>query len=184
MITIFLMYGVAVLLITLGFVALLKQKTYLDSETKQPTEVEVPLVGKLKTNYPALLFVFLGFAAAYFAFNKPRNKELWTIQGSFDNTSNRKINWEKGDIWLKPIELTEPPHIDNNGVFSINILLDEGRSFEDVIESIQFTLDSAQVQPILTRDEYVKYSHKEPCLLNAVNPHERYYNKLPLNFYQ
>src|SRR5882757_3424246 len=183
MTAIFMMYGISILLIILGFIALLKQKTYIDPETKQPTEVEVPVLGKLKTNYPALVFIFLGFAAAYFAFNKPKSKDLWTIQGSFASPLNKKINWEKGDIWLKPIELTEPPHINNNGIFTINLLLDQGLTFEDAIESIQFTLDSAQVEPILTRNEYKKYRQKEQSLLSDINPHERYYNKLPLNFY-
>jgi hypothetical protein len=52
-------YGFAVLLAVLGLVALLKQKTYLDSKTGQPTQIEIPLIGKMKTNYPALIFVFL-----------------------------------------------------------------------------------------------------------------------------
>ncbi|HTI11324.1 MAG TPA: hypothetical protein VL832_22280 [Puia sp.] len=183
MTAIFMMYGISTLLIILGFIALLKQKTYIDPETKQPTEVEVPVLGKLKTNYPALVFIFLGFAAAYFAFNKTKSKDLWTIQGSFAAPPNKKINWEKSDIWLKPIELTEPPRIDNNGIFTISVLLDQGLSFEDAIESIQFTLDSAQVEPLLPMNEFKKYRQNQHSLLSGTNPHERYYKKLPLNFY-
>jgi hypothetical protein len=59
------------------------QKTYLDPETKQPTEIEVPLIGKLKTNYPALIFVFLGIVLAFLTFRTSHAppKEKWEIEG-------------------------------------------------------------------------------------------------------
>ena len=59
-------YLLAGLCFVLGFVALLKQKTYIDSQTNQPTEIELPFVGKLTTNYPALGFVFIGGRDGYF----------------------------------------------------------------------------------------------------------------------
>ena len=78
-------YGISVLSIILGFVALLTQKVYIDRERNMPTQVEVPLFGKLKTNYPALIFVFLGFLMAYVAFDRSRElpKRDWLITGSF-----------------------------------------------------------------------------------------------------
>lgn len=63
-------YGISILSIVLGFIALLAQKTYINPETNEPSEVEIPFIGKIKTNYPAVIFVFLGFAAALHAFNK------------------------------------------------------------------------------------------------------------------
>jgi hypothetical protein len=57
----------AVLALVLGFFALLKQKTYIDANSGAVTSVELPLIGKLKTNYPALVFVFASLLFAYFA---------------------------------------------------------------------------------------------------------------------
>ena len=74
-------FSLASISILLGFIALLKQKTYLDSKTNQPTDVEVPLVGRLKTNYPALVFVFLGFCLAFYVVHKslPQKEIIWKI---------------------------------------------------------------------------------------------------------
>ena len=43
------------LCVLLGFVALLSSKIYIDDKTNAPTEVELPIIGKLKSNCPALL---------------------------------------------------------------------------------------------------------------------------------
>lgn len=42
---------------------LFKEKIYLDSQTSQPTSVEIPFFGKLKTNAPALVIFALGVVA-------------------------------------------------------------------------------------------------------------------------
>ena len=44
----YILFGIALLSIILGFVALLSQKTYLDTTTKQPTEVESTISWKDK----------------------------------------------------------------------------------------------------------------------------------------
>lgn len=44
-----------------GILLIYKEKIYIDRETKQVTEVEVPFFGKLKTNVPALALFALGF---------------------------------------------------------------------------------------------------------------------------
>ncbi len=47
----------------LGFIALLSRKIYLHPETKELTEVEVPILGRLRTNIPRWsLFTLLGFS--------------------------------------------------------------------------------------------------------------------------
>ncbi len=38
-----------------------KEKIYVDRETKEPIEIELPIVGKLKTNIPALVLFIIGF---------------------------------------------------------------------------------------------------------------------------
>jgi hypothetical protein len=47
------------------FVALLKQKSYLDIRSGEIIEIEVPIFRKMKTNYPALIFVFLAGVFGY-----------------------------------------------------------------------------------------------------------------------
>ena len=42
-------FGLSALLILLGFVALLTQKTYLDSKTQKPVEVKTPIIGRFGT---------------------------------------------------------------------------------------------------------------------------------------
>ena len=94
------MYIISISSIILGFVALILQKTYLDPETQKPTEVEVPVIGKLKTNYPALVFVFLGFAGAFYSFQRSQVKEKvqWTIQGSLVDSAHRIKDWSNGEF--------------------------------------------------------------------------------------
>src|SRR6476661_10924552 len=43
-----------------GIWLIYKQKIYIDSESKQVTEIELP-IGKFKTNLPALVLFALGF---------------------------------------------------------------------------------------------------------------------------
>ena len=97
----YILFGIALLSIILGFVALLSQKVYLDATTKQPTEVQIPFLGKIKSNYPALVFAFLGAALAFYAFQKsfplpPPPLEDWTrltfslTQAGFKSTLKRR----------------------------------------------------------------------------------------------
>jgi hypothetical protein len=83
---------------------LLKQKTHVDSSTNQPTEVKIPILGRLNTNYPSLVFVFLGFFAAMYAFKEFRVKEKvqWTIKSKFEDKYNRIRNWKEGELNIRP----------------------------------------------------------------------------------
>jgi len=44
------------LCIILGFIALLSSRIYIDKASNSTVEVEVPFFGKLKGNYPTLVF--------------------------------------------------------------------------------------------------------------------------------
>ena len=46
--------GVGAGLIVLGFFALLAQRIYIDSGTLTASEIEIPFLGKMKANFPAL----------------------------------------------------------------------------------------------------------------------------------
>ena len=96
------LYGISALCIVLGFIALLKQRLYIDERTQEPTAVELPLFGKLKTNYPALVFVFLGAGLAFYAIHESPPTEPWTLTGSLTNPSGKHVKWTDGTLTLIP----------------------------------------------------------------------------------
>src|SRR5262245_53935348 len=53
------------LVATLGGVAALFKQKVIVNEAGQVTEIEIPLLGKFKTNYPSLAAVAIGAALAY-----------------------------------------------------------------------------------------------------------------------
>jgi hypothetical protein len=121
------------------------QKIYIDPQTNMPTSVEVPALGRIKTNYPALVFVCLGIALSYVAFDKfHTNKELWVITGGLEIKSDRPelvdggINWSDGDIVLVPHDLVSST-IQENGRFELSVLVESGLMIEDKFDAIQFT---------------------------------------------
>jgi hypothetical protein len=81
---------VAILLCALSFLAIIvaavfafKQKVYFDPQTQAVTDIEVPGLGKLKTNTPAIALCFLGVVLGYFAYDgmKGRQAKLVQFQG-------------------------------------------------------------------------------------------------------
>ena len=176
----YILYGISILSIVFGFVALLKQKTYVDTKTKQPTEIEIPIFGKLKTNYPSLVFLFVGFLLAYFTFDKsfPPKQVEWTIKGSFKKPADRTIQWEEGTFKLIPCAWE--PDISNRGDYEISLKIDEGVSFEDYIEMIDYShpLGNAQIFPI---DEYSSWVNEDTAslIINATKS-TRMYKPLPI----
>jgi len=172
-------FGLAILSILLGFVALLTQRIYLDANTQKPVDIDVPLLGKMKTNYPALVFVFLGFFFAYIVLEKqPKEKKEieWDINGAF---TDPKINdWQAGGkLILFPTKIT--PNVDKNGKFTISMKIEEGKSFEDMIEKIEYSHNDGEVT-IYPRDEYSAYVKGDTCKLEKAVSHIRTYKPVPL----
>jgi hypothetical protein len=168
------MYCIAALSITFGFIALLKQKTYISETTMQPTDIEIKGLGKMKTNYPSLVFVFLGFLCAVFAYyrssqlrdyqHKIENyderitgyetqikqykteypgTEKWTIRGSLVNPGYGPVEWRKGIITVTPVDYSAD--INDYGVFKIDLPIKKNFSFEDIIQSIDYSNDNVSV---------------------------------------
>jgi hypothetical protein len=166
---IFIMYGISSPSIVLGFIALLTQKIYIDHESNQPTEVEIPFLGKLKTNIPAIVFVFLGCGLAFYTFDKsfPPKQVDWTIKGSFQNTKNADFDWRKGTLSFHPTNIDG--EISDKGRFEFTVKIDDGKTFEDVYELIDFSHPeaSAQIDP---GKEYKAYT----------NGQQTYYERAPL----
>jgi hypothetical protein len=136
---IYILYGISLMSILLGFVALLKQKTYVNEKTKEVTEVELPMVGKLKTNYPSLLFLAMGIFLAVFVFNKSyKNKKVWEISGTFVDTTKTITDWSDGELNIQPSAI-KTKNIDSLGNYHICLELNDGQEIEDVVELITYS---------------------------------------------
>lgn len=150
-------YGISTLTIILGFIALLTQKIYIDTNTKQQTQIDIPMVGKMKTNYPALIFVFLGIFLAVYAFSRsfPPQKNEWVITGSFKSGEN--INLLDGTLTVFPADFK--CEVYPNRKFEIKAKIEEGKTFEDVIQRIDYShpLGSVQIYPKEQREALVKH---------------------------
>jgi hypothetical protein len=184
MLIVALAFCLAGLLIILGFVALLKQKTYLDSATLQPVEIELPVVGRVKTNYPAIVFVILGFMLAYVAFEKsfPPRKVEWRLDGSLTNTNptNGKLAWSSGTLALVPSEIQIKMY--NQGAFEVTAMIEEGKTIEDVYETLDYShpVGSAQID---LRQELINQRQGKPSLISSLTDHTRTYKPLELEVY-
>jgi hypothetical protein len=136
----------------MGFVALLKQKLYIDSKTKQPTEVSLPFLGKMKTNYPALVFVFVGAAAMYeiYSFKQPDvdDKTEYLVTGKIQLANASTIggspsgvaspDFSKGSIVPYPRDISDT-NIESSGNFLFTIKIPKQKKFEDEIQILQLT---------------------------------------------
>jgi hypothetical protein len=133
-------FAIASLSIILGFIALLSQKIYMDAATGEATEVDVPLFGKIKSNYPALVFAFLGIALAGCAFQKayPPPLEPWTLTGRFTPPEGKDVD-TAGNLTLVHDPVTVTNKIDPKGRYEITVNIPKGRSVEDAFETLNYT---------------------------------------------
>jgi hypothetical protein len=179
------LYSIAGLSIILGFIALLKQKTYLDPKTNEPTSVEISNIGKMKSNYPALVFAFLGFALAVIAMlnrdvpvvPKP-GKVNWTIQGTIKNPKFDSIT----DYSDFTVELAEPEiecEVGSDGKYKIKLQLDSGQSLESKYDRLEFSAGNEKIvniDPIYLRDELSNFKKGLKSKLRKVDTNYRRYD--------
>jgi hypothetical protein len=168
-----LMVLLAAFALGLGFFALLKQKTYLDA-TGTVTAIEVPLVGKLQTNYPALLFVFVGLVFGYLAYTYEINaaKETWvatkpfTIDGQL-KSSEHVADWSTAEITVIPSSLVRQ-EVDAQGHYRIDVEIPKWQSFDDWVKSISFQAGtlSGRISPGAKNDTS-KINKKTATFLDA-----------------
>jgi hypothetical protein len=132
----------------------------MDSNTREPVEYEIPLLGKLKTNYPAILFVVLGFSLLAYNLSITGKvlkqipvtgkapKTIWKVEGRLiSGPESKQVDLSKFFIDVHPSSIETFPS--PGGAYMINILLDTGKKFEDEIQRIKFTGDnwSAEINP-------------------------------------
>lgn len=181
-VSLYILYGIALVLIVLGFIALLKQKTYIDKDTRQVTEVALPFLGKMKTNYPSLLFLATGVSLAFFVFNKSYDKTTeWTIKGQFVDPTRSVTNFNSGELKVIPGNIQS--RIGTNGNFEITMKIRDGLDFEDAVESIVYSYNnySASILPFSEKEK--KKLNDNTCLLNNSTRTTRTYKAVPINSY-
>ena len=135
----------------LGFVALLSSRIYINPNTKAKLAVDLPILGKMQTNYPALIFVFVGAALAVFAMEKEPRDTSWTITGQLREPTNQIKDWRNSGT-LRLVQLGPNVAIDEHGQFSIDVDLPEGESFESVVQQIAYVSDRFHLE-IFPKDE-------------------------------
>lgn len=190
--TISMVLGLSGLCIVLGFIALLSQKVYrIEGEDGQATatRVEVPLFGKygkMTTNYPALLFVAAGFALAVFALKSdpgpPAGKETWLVTGELTaSDGGGAIPWHEGSLTVFPTDFEA--RVFPSGKFEIMARIPAGRTFEDVVQRIDFSHEAASIQ-LFPKEELEKFVAGESSLLENRTENSRNFRKIPVTVFE
>ncbi len=191
-------FGLAALALVLGFIALLKQRTYLDAKTLKPLQIDIPLFGKnmkMRTNYPALVFVFLAFGLVIYALRieqslgagAAKDKSCpteWDVEGRF--TDPNVNDWNRtGSFDLYPSQPFWPPQpVDRNGHFRIRVTIDSNKTFEDAVEFIKYIHSEGEAIIYPSREYTVYEKRGEGSNLESATPHSRKYKALPLERFQ
>lgn len=188
-------YVIAAMSITFGFIALLRQKTYIIEDPEKPgdsrTEIELPFMSKvlkLKTNYPSLLFVLVGFVLTWTAAAKvpesgpcePSPPKKWKISGTLTHSGGDAINWEQGTLAVHPTDIViNGPN--EFGRFEIWVDIDSDKTFEKGIESITYT-NGPFSKAIIPADEMKKFEAEDPgTLIQSATDTERKYKPVTLD---
>lgn len=170
--------------VILGFVALLNQKIYLDAQTREATEIDVPILGKMKTNYPSLVFVFLGFAMAVAVLVQHGKTEpvTWKVSGQF-LSDDREMQWLAKDLTVFPCGLQIAMNKDT-GEFNIELDIEKGKNFEDTIEVITYSAPKASGTIIPGRQMELFDQGDSGSLLKTKGSRLRMYKPAPLEPFQ
>lgn len=179
-----LVLGFAILSVILGFIALLSQKIYLDPKTQKPTEVKVPILGKMKSNYPSLMFVFLGFALIFYMLFQISQAEpvSWKVSGVFVS-DNPDIKWNPSNLSVFPCGIT-PDINKDTGNFEIILRINKGVTFEENNQGITYTDRSGSIT-IIPNEELTKYKNHDPStLLKTKTENMRVYKPVRLKKFQ
>jgi hypothetical protein len=179
------LYLLSTLIVLLGAVSLVLQKVYkIDSGTGEKTIVEVPLFGKLSTNYPALAFVFIGAALAAYTLNTTwESDDHWVISGKFRAPSVEIVNWDQGNLRLSPKKFHMS--VSPDGTFEIQGDIKKGRSFEEEVKQITYencTCDGKVFgASIMVESEYNNFIKKEQSIVEGAEKNTRRYKSVEVN---
>ncbi len=179
------LYSLSALIVILGGLSLVLQKVYkVESATGEKTIIEVPLFGKLTTNYPAIAFVFIGAALAAYTANKTADStERWILSGTFRAPHEEGVNWERGNLRLSPkkFHLSLSP----DGRFEIQGDLAKGRQFEEEVKQITYENCACDGKfygaSILVEKEYNNYLENKESFIEHAGKTTRRYKPVDVN---
>lgn len=182
--SVYILYGISLIAIVLGFIALLKQKTYIDTNTNKVTEVSLPFLGKFKSNYPSLFFLVIGGSLAFFVFdrsyyNSTDNTTEWNISGRLVDTSNSIENFSFGELKVIPRRIESK--VSPEGKFEIVMQIKDGVKFEDEVECIDYTYRGLSVNLLTAAEKEKKEKKDNTSLLKVLGNRTRVYGKIIVN---
>lgn len=161
--------AIGLILIVLGFVALLLQKIYIGAEIATPTEIELPLLGKMKANYPALIFVFLGFGLTAYSLTKGKPIfSQWLVTG-FMASDIPEINWQDGRLVVIPNNYDLNVE-SRSGRFTIEIDLEGTKTLEDAVKLIDYSHPKGSLQIVPSVELAAKKSGKPSKIVDDLLP--------------
>lgn len=174
--------GFALIGLILGFWALLKQKTYMDVKTNEIVDIEIPFFGKIKSQYPSLIIIFLSFGLVLYLLSQGNEirKKTWDISGQFVSNEINK-SWDVNGLSIHPCDIN--PTLDKDtGVFKFSLEIEEGKSFEDVYEAISYTdkYESVFLEPQKELAKYNSDKEKNSSLIAVENSIIRQYKPIKL----
>jgi hypothetical protein len=179
------LYGLSCFIVLLGGVSLVLQKVYkVDSTTGEKTIVEVPVFGKLSTNYPAIAFIFIGAALAAYTLNKTwESYDSWVISGSFRAPNAEAVAWERGNLRLSPKKFIMS--VSPDGTFEIQGAIKKGSQFEEEVK--QITYENCECDgkifgaSIMLENEYNNFLKKKTSLVEYAAKNTRRYKTVEVN---
>lgn len=179
------MYILSAIIIVLGGVSLFIQKIYkINKGSGGKTVVNLPFFGMLTTNYPALVFVFIGAALAAYTFKTTNGANVpWLISGEFKAPQSQLIDWSKGSLLLSPRQFQTS--IKADGTFEILGDIEKGRKFEDVVKQITYTNYSnnglVYCTAIKVVEEYDKFKQGKSNILDYSKGKTRRYKPIDVS---
>jgi len=152
--------GVVLLISTMLLIGM--RRIYIDSQTKQPTEFEIPLVGKVKTQAPALVLIAAGVLLIAYAVRESKSPTIQpgTLEGDL----------ELGNAQATVLVLTIPAPYQNSrevsGKFSLAVPLIPGADYQVKYEIDRriFPVDSEVKNGVI---EAQPFTYQPPASLNV-----------------
>jgi hypothetical protein len=159
----------------------LRTKSYV-VDGAESTETDLPILGKIKTNYPALVFVAVGAGLALYALQASKDlatahltapDDEWVVTGQVLLPPNAGIDVRDGVVAAVPSSTRFT--LNQDGSYVLTFPLQHGVALEDVISQIDYTAQFGSFH-ILTQDELKAYD-KDPShsLLASKTSHSRSY---------
>jgi len=128
--------GIFVLACTMLLIGL--RRIYFDAETKQPIEIELPLLGKIKTQAPAFAVIVVGAFLVFYPMARP-HPDTVPLKGSIGDTKGNSVQ-----VLVVTVPNSEET-LDSPGTFTMPVQLVKNASYR-----VKFLVDKqvvADVEP-------------------------------------